>query len=68
MGTTNPLVDTLDKVKDRTGHTVPACRHPQGQGYERAEDDLILYHGVPVRSRPPASPAAPPSVPKKTYS
>jgi len=40
----------------------------KGAGYERAEDDPILYHGVPKFDHVAGIPAAPATVPKKTYS
>ncbi len=64
----NLLVDTLNKVKDRTGPQFLHVVTRKGAGYERAEDDPILYHGVPKFDHSAGIPAAPAVVPKKTYS
>ena len=64
----NLLVDTLNKLKDREGPQFLHVLTKKGGGYERAEDDPILYHSVPKFDHaagimhPPATP------PKKTYS
>ncbi len=67
----NLLVDTLNKVKDRQGPQFLHVLTRKGAGYERAEDDPILYHGVPkfdhVAGIPP-TPADPGKAPKTTYS
>jgi len=65
----NLLVDTLNKVKDRPGPQFLHVLTRKGAGYERAEDDPILYHGVGKFDH--AVGIAPPDaakVPKKTYS
>lgn len=41
------LVDTLNKIKDKPGPQFLHVLTRKGAGYERAEDDPILYHGVP---------------------
>jgi 1-deoxy-D-xylulose-5-phosphate synthase len=41
------LVDTLDKIKDKPGMQFLHVLTRKGGGYERAEDDPILYHSVP---------------------
>jgi 1-deoxy-D-xylulose-5-phosphate synthase len=40
------LVDTLNKIKDKPGPQFLHVLTRKGAGYERAEDDPILYHGV----------------------
>ncbi|MGL4233780.1 MAG: 1-deoxy-D-xylulose-5-phosphate synthase, partial [Casimicrobium sp.] len=40
------LVDTLDKIKDKPGMQFLHVLTRKGAGYERAETDPILYHGV----------------------
>jgi 1-deoxy-D-xylulose-5-phosphate synthase len=41
------LVETLNKIKDKPGMQFLHVLTRKGAGYERAEDDPILYHGVP---------------------
>jgi 1-deoxy-D-xylulose-5-phosphate synthase len=41
------LVDTLNKIKDKPGMQFLHVLTRKGAGYERAETDPILYHGVP---------------------
>jgi len=64
----NLLVDTLNKVKELPGPQFLHVLTRKGAGYERAEDDPILYHGVPKFDHVAGIPAAPATVPKKTYS
>jgi len=64
----NLLVDTLNKVKELPGPQFLHVLTRKGAGYERAEDDPILYHGVPKFDHVAGIPAAPVTVPKKTYS
>jgi 1-deoxy-D-xylulose-5-phosphate synthase len=64
----NLLVDTLNKVKELLGPQFLHVLTRKGAGYERAEDDPILYHGVPKFDHAAGIPAAPVTVPKKTYS
>ena len=64
----NLLVDTLNKVKDRQGPQFLHVLTRKGAGYERAEDDPILYHGVPKFDHVAGIPATPASPPKATYS
>ena len=64
----NLLVDTLNKVKELPGPQFLHVLTRKGAGYERAEDDPILYHGVPKFDHAAGIPAAPATVPKKTYS
>ncbi len=64
----NLLVDTLQKVKDRRGPQFLHVVTRKGAGYERAEDDPILYHGVPKFDRASGIPTVPAALPKKTYS
>jgi 1-deoxy-D-xylulose-5-phosphate synthase len=65
----NLLVDTLNKVKDRQGPQFLHVLTRKGAGYDKAEDDPILYHGVPKfdhKAGISTVPAATP--PKATYS
>lgn len=64
----NLLVDTLNKVKELPGPQFLHVLTRKGAGYDRAEDDPILYHGVPKFDYVAGIPAAPATVPKKTYS
>lgn len=64
----NLLVDTLNKVKELPGPQFLHVLTRKGAGYDRAEDDPILYHGVPKFDHVAGIPAAPATVPKKTYS
>jgi 1-deoxy-D-xylulose-5-phosphate synthase len=41
------LTDTLNKIKDKPGMQFLHVLTRKGGGYERAEDDPILYHSVP---------------------
>jgi 1-deoxy-D-xylulose-5-phosphate synthase len=41
------LADTLNKIKDKPGMQFLHVLTRKGGGYERAEDDPILYHSVP---------------------
>ncbi|MEO7762623.1 MAG: 1-deoxy-D-xylulose-5-phosphate synthase N-terminal domain-containing protein, partial [Casimicrobiaceae bacterium] len=41
------LVTTLNNVKERTGPQLLHVTTKKGAGYAKAEDDPILYHGVP---------------------
>jgi 1-deoxy-D-xylulose-5-phosphate synthase len=58
------LVKTLSNVKELSGPQLLHVMTRKGQGYERAEEDPILYHGVPkfdpaagIVAKPPAKPA-----------
>ena len=64
----NLLVDTLNKVKDRQGPQFLHVLTRKGAGYERAEDDPILYHGVPKFDHVAGIPPSPATPPKTTYS
>lgn len=64
----NLLVDTLDKLKDRQGPQFLHVLTKKGGGYERAEDDPILYHSVPKFDHVAGIPVTPATPPKKTYS
>ena len=64
----NLLVDTLNKVKDRQGPQFLHVLTRKGAGYDRAEVDPILYHGVPKFDHVAGIPAAPATRPKKSYS
>jgi 1-deoxy-D-xylulose-5-phosphate synthase len=64
----NLLVDTLNKVKDRQGPQFLHVLTRKGGGYERAEDDPILYHSVPKFDHASGIPASPATPQKKTYS
>ena len=64
----NLLVDTLNKVKDRQGPQFLHVLTRKGAGYDRAEVDPILYHGVPKFDHVAGIPLAPATPPKKTYS
>ncbi len=64
----NLLVDTLNKIKDKPGPQFLHVLTRKGAGYDKAEDDPILYHGVPKFDHVAGIPAAPATVPKKTYS
>ncbi len=64
----NLMVDTLNKVKDRQGPQFLHVLTRKGAGYDRAEVDPILYHGVPKFDHVAGIPAAPATTPKKTYS
>ena len=64
----NLLVDTLNKLKDRPGPQFLHVLTKKGGGYERAEDDPILYHSVPKFDHSAGIPATPATPPKKTYS
>ena len=64
----NLMVDTLNKVKDRQGPQFLHVLTRKGAGYERAEVDPILYHGVPKFDHVAGIPLAPATPPKKTYS
>jgi len=64
----NLMVDTLNKVKDRHGPQFLHVLTRKGAGYERAEIDPILYHGVPKFDHVAGIPLAPATPPKKTYS
>jgi len=64
----NLLVDTLNKIKDKPGPQFLHVLTRKGAGYDKAEDDPILYHGVPKFDHTAGIPAAPATVPKKTYS
>ncbi len=64
----NLVVDTLNKVKALPGPQFLHVLTRKGAGYERAEDDPILYHGVPKFDHEAGIPAAPATPPKKTYS
>ena len=64
----NLLVDTLNKVKDRQGPQFLHVLTRKGAGYERAEDDPILYHGVPKFDHVAGIPPTPATPPKTTYS
>lgn len=64
----NLLVDTLNKIKDKPGPQFLHVLTRKGAGYERAEDDPILYHGVPKFDHVAGIPATPVTAPKKTYS
>ncbi len=60
------LVDTLDKVKDRSGPQFLHVITRKGAGYKLAEEDPILYHGVGKFDHTVGIAAV--SAPKKTYS
>ncbi|MEO7255557.1 MAG: 1-deoxy-D-xylulose-5-phosphate synthase [Casimicrobium sp.] len=64
----NLLVDTLNKMKDRPGPQFLHVLTRKGGGYERAEDDPILYHSVPKFDHLAGITHPPVTVPKKTYS
>ena len=64
----NLLVDTLNKVKDRQGPQFLHVLTRKGGGYERAEDDPILYHSVPKFDHVAGIPPTPVTPPKTTYS
>ncbi len=64
----NLLVDTLNKVKDRQGPQFLHVLTRKGAGYDRAEDDPILYHGVPKFDHVEGIPPSPATPPKVTYS
>ena len=64
----NLLVDTLNKVKDRHGPQFLHVLTRKGGGYERAEDDPILYHSVPKFDHAAGIPPTPATPPKTTYS
>jgi len=64
----NLLVDTLNKMKDRQGPQFLHVLTKKGGGYERAEDDPILYHSVPKFDHVAGIMHPPATVPKKTYS
>lgn len=64
----NLLVDTLNKMKDRQGPQFLHVLTRKGGGYERAEDDPILYHSVPKFDHVAGITHPPATVPKKTYS
>ena len=64
----NLLVDTLNKVKDRQGPQFLHVLTRKGGGYERAEDDPILYHSVPKFDHEAGIPPTPATPPKTTYS
>jgi 1-deoxy-D-xylulose-5-phosphate synthase len=64
----NLLADTLNKVKDRQGPQFLHVLTRKGAGYERAEDDPILYHGVPKFDHVAGIPPTPATPPKTTYS
>ncbi len=64
----NLLVDTLNKMKDRQGPQFLHVLTRKGGGYERAEDDPILYHSVPKFDHIAGITHPPATVPKKTYS
>ena len=64
----NLMVDTLNKVKDRQGPQFLHVLTRKGAGYERAEDDPILYHGVPKFDHVAGIPPSPATPPKVTYS
>ena len=64
----NLLVETLNKVKDRQGPQFLHVLTRKGAGYDRAEDDPILYHGVPKFDHVAGIPSAPATTPRKTYS
>ena len=64
----NLLVDTLNKMKDRQGPQFLHVLTKKGGGYERAEDDPILYHSVPKFDHVAGIMHPPATAPKKTYS
>ena len=64
----NLLVDTLNKMKDRQGPQFLHVLTKKGGGYERAEDDPILYHSVPKFDHVAGIAHPPATLPKKTYS
>jgi 1-deoxy-D-xylulose-5-phosphate synthase len=64
----NLMVDTLNKVKDRQGPQFLHVLTRKGGGYERAEDDPILYHSVPKFDHTAGIPPTPATPPKITYS
>ena len=64
----NLLVDTLNKMKDRQGPQFLHVLTKKGGGYERAEDDPILYHSVPKFDHVAGITNPPATLPKKTYS
>ncbi len=64
----NLLVDTLNKMKDRQGPQFLHVLTRKGGGYERAEDDPILYHSVPKFDHVAGITHPPATIPKKTYS
>ena len=59
------LVDTLNKIKDKPGMQFLHVLTRKGAGYERAEDDPILYHGVPKFDH---AQGITPKIAKPTYS
>ena len=64
----NLMVDTLNKVKDRQGPQFLHVLTRKGGGYERAEDDPILYHSVPKFDHTAGIPPTPAMPPKVSYS
>ncbi len=59
------LVDTMNKIKDKPGMQFLHVLTRKGGGYERAENDPILYHSVPKFDH---SVGVTPKVVKPTYS
>ncbi len=59
------LVETLNKIKDKPGMQFLHVLTRKGAGYDRAEDDPILYHGVPKFDH---SQGITPKTAKPTYS